>query len=129
LRIRTLRPEFVEFVPDALEPGVLYISVPYATASHACACGCAEKVVTPIRPTDWSVLWDGETVSLRPSIGNWSLPCRSHYWIRNNRVIWAAGWSQQEVEAARERDRLARTVSHDRPRARRTKRAAGSISD
>jgi hypothetical protein len=115
MRIRSLRPEFVQFVPEVLDPGVLYISVPFATASHGCACGCAEKVVTPIRPTDWSLTWDGETVSLHPSIGNWSLACRSHYWIRRNRVVWASAWSRQEVEAGRAKDRRAKKSYFRRP--------------
>ncbi|EQD77659.1 hypothetical protein B1B_00946 [mine drainage metagenome] len=105
MRLRTIRPEFVEFVPEVLAPGVLYISIPFATATHSCACGCAEKVVTPIRPTDWSVIWDGETVSLDPSIGNWSFPCQSHYWIRRNRLVWAGRWSREDIEAGREKDR------------------------
>lgn len=122
MRIRSFRPEFVRFVPEVLERGVLYISVPFATASHACACGCGEKVVTPIRPTDWSMIWDGETVSLHPSIGNWSLPCRSHYWIRRNRVVWSAGWSQRDVDAARDEDRLARDAYFGHSRERTTTR-------
>lgn len=104
MRIRALRPEFVEFVPDTLEPGVLYVSIPYATASHLCACGCGNKVVTPIRPTDWTLSWNGESVALAPSIGNWGLPCRSHYWIRSDgRIEWAARWSDSMVVAARRR--------------------------
>jgi hypothetical protein len=38
-------------------------------------------------------------VSLDPSIGNWSFPCRSHYWIRNNKVRWAENWSQARIDA------------------------------
>jgi len=34
-------------------------------------------VVTPLSPTGWSLIFDGETVSLYPSIGNWNFPCRS----------------------------------------------------
>ncbi|WP_417924835.1 DUF6527 family protein [Collimonas pratensis] len=30
------------------------------------------------RGDDWSLTYDGKTVSLDPSIGNWSLPCRAH---------------------------------------------------
>jgi hypothetical protein len=105
LRVRSLRPEFVEFIPAILQPGVLYISVPYATASHLCACGCGQKVVTPIRPTDWSLTWDGESVSLYPSVGNWGFRCRSHYWIRQGgRVEWAGQWSESMISAARELD-------------------------
>lgn len=84
-----LRHEFVTSVPNELEHAVLYVSMPYATAIHLCACGCGAEVVTPISPSDWQLQYDGESVTLTPSIGNWRLPCRSHYWIRRNRIIWA----------------------------------------
>lgn len=105
MKIKVIRPKFVEFIPEMVEEGVLYISVPYATATHKCACGCGEIVVTPIKPTDWRLTWDGETVSLYPSIGNWSLPCQSHYWIEENKVRWARKWSNSEIEAGRAEDR------------------------
>jgi hypothetical protein len=85
-----LRPVFIVTVPDDLEEGVLYVSMTYATAIHLCACGCREEVVTPISPNDWQLGYDGEEISLTPSIGNWRLPCRSHYWISGGRVDWAA---------------------------------------
>lgn len=97
----TFRHEFVEFIPDELEDGVVYISIPYTTAAHLCACGCGREVPTPISPTDWKVTFDGATVSLDPSIGNWSFPCQSHYWIRRGRVRFARKWSSEEVEAGR----------------------------
>ena len=51
---RTLvRHEFVDFIPDILEDGVVYISVTYATALHLCCCGCGSEVVTPLSPTGW----------------------------------------------------------------------------
>jgi hypothetical protein len=99
-----LKHEFVGYIPDELEQGTLYISIRFATASHLCCCGCANKVVTPIRPTDWKLIFDGKTVSLHPSIGNWSFPCQSHYWIRNNRIEWAPKWSRQQIEHGRFRD-------------------------
>jgi hypothetical protein len=97
--------EFVEFIPDKLLARTLYISIPYASAAHSCLCGCGTKVVTPIHPTGWELLFDGDTVSLRPSIGNWSLPCRSHYWIVRNRGIWARPMTAEEIEKGRRRDR------------------------
>lgn len=104
MRRRKVQPEFVEFIPETLEEGVLYISVPFATASHKCMCGCGELVVTPIRPTDWRLTWNGEAVSLHPSIGNWSFACQSHYWISENRVIWTTAWSSDRIDAGRRRD-------------------------
>ena len=99
-----LKHEFVEFIPDELEQGTIYISIRFATASHLCCCGCGNKVVTPIRPTDWRLIFDGKTVSLEPSIGNWSFPCQSHYWIRNNRVKWAPKWCREQIERQRIHD-------------------------
>lgn len=94
----------MECVPETLEEAVLYISVKYGTAVHRCCCGCGREVVTPLTPTDWKLIFDGETVSLYPSIGNWNSPCRSHYWIRNNRVEWAEDWPEWKVEAVATKD-------------------------
>ncbi len=99
-----LKHEFVEFIPDELERGTVYVSIRFATASHLCVCGCGNKVVTPIRPTDWTLLFDGRTISLEPSIGNWSFPCQSHYYIRKNRVKWAPKWSREQIERGRRYD-------------------------
>jgi hypothetical protein len=96
-----VKHEFVEFIPDDLEQGTIYVSMRFATASHLCCCGCRNKVVTPIQPTDWKLIFDGKTVSLDPSIGNWSFACQSHYWIRNNRVRWAPTWSREQIARGR----------------------------
>lgn len=103
-----LKHEFVEFIPEELEGRTIYISIRFATVSHLCCCGCGYKVVTPLRPTDWTLIFDGKTISLEPSIGNWSFPCQSHYWIRNNCVRWAPRWSRDKIERGRSRDREAK---------------------
>lgn len=101
----TLTPQFVKFIPDRLEPGILYISLDFATASHKCACGCGAEAVTPLAPTGWKLIFDG-TVSLDPSIGMWSFPCGSHYWIEQNTIAWAPSWSKELIEAGRDSDAL-----------------------
>ena len=101
-----LTHEFVETIPDRLDEGSVYICIPFATVLHNCACGCGHEVVTPLRPTDWKLTYDGQSVSLSPSVGNWSFPCRSHYIIRRNRVQWAARWSKSQVAEGRRRDRV-----------------------
>jgi hypothetical protein len=106
-RIHRLEPEFVEEIPRTLEPGKLYISIPYTTALHLCCCGCGIEVVTPLHPTRWSLSYDGETISLSPSVGNWNLACQSHYVVRKGAVRWAPRWSKGRIEAGRERDRAA----------------------
>ena len=84
------------------------MSIPYATAVHSCFCGCGLKVVTPISPVGWQLTFDGETVTLFPSIGSWSFPCRSHYFIRRDTVVWGEDMSQYEIELGRARDQKAR---------------------
>jgi hypothetical protein len=113
---------FVKYVPDELEDGVLYVSIPFATVTHRCCCGCGDEVVTPLTPTDWSLVYDGETVSLTPSIGNWSFKCRSHYWIQKGQVIWSRTWTDREIDAGRSFDTLSKdrhygTRAHDPRRA------------
>lgn len=102
--MKTLQHKFVEFIPDVVAYGVLYISIDYSTAVHQCVCGCGNEVVTPFSPKDWRLEFDGETGSLCPSIGNWSLECQSHYWIRNNRIKFARKWLEEEVEFGRKED-------------------------
>jgi hypothetical protein len=103
-----LKHEFVQFVPEQLEDRTVYVCIPFATVVHKCCCGCGREVVTPLTPTDWRLIFDGVSVSLYPSIGNWSFPCQSHYWIQHNRVRWAGRWSQQEIEAGRAADAFAK---------------------
>jgi hypothetical protein len=107
-RVTSLRHVFVEFIPKVLEDGVIYVSIPYATAAHRCCCGCGHEVITPLSPTDWTLVFDGQTVTLDPSVGNWSFSCQSHYWIRRNKVIWARRWSPREIQAGRRHDALAK---------------------
>jgi hypothetical protein len=97
---RVLHHEFVEFIPEQLNDGTIYVSITYATVAHRCCCGCGNEVITPLSPTDWKLLFDGQSISLDPSIGNWSFDCKSHYWIKRNEVKWAERWSQEEVGAA-----------------------------
>lgn len=113
MKLSHLTHEFVEYIPEDVKPGTIYVSVTYATATHRCCCGCGREVITPLSPTDWTMSFDGKTVSLDPSIGNWSFPCQSHYWIRRNRVVWARRWSKTDIEEARREDRAAKAAYFD----------------
>ncbi len=105
MRRMTITHTFVEYIPERMEPGVLYISRRYATASHLCCCGCGLEVVTPLNPDKWRLLDRDGAVSLFPSIGNWSFPCQSHYWIDGDRVRWAAAMSAVQIARVQARDR------------------------
>ena len=90
---------FVENIPEKskLEDNMLYISLKYNVAIHKCACGCGNEVVTPFdEHKGWILSYNGKTVSLYPSIGNWNLPCHSHYWIQKGQVRWANEYGKKK---------------------------------
>jgi hypothetical protein len=97
MAIERIRLEAVEFMPAQLESGVLYVSKKYRTAAHLCACGCGEKVRTQLGDLGWSLTKGRSGPTLYPSIGNWQKPCRSHYFIRDGRVLWQRNWTDEEV--------------------------------
>lgn len=102
--MKTIQHKFVEFIPSTLEDGMLYISIEYKTAVHKCVCGCGNKVVTPLTPNDWEFTFNGKTISLSPSIGNWSFECKSHYYIIRNNIRVERRWSNREIEVGRKED-------------------------
>jgi len=99
-----MRHVFVRTIPESLERGVLYVSLDYVTTSHLCACGCGAEVVLPLHPTKWRMTYDGTSVSMAPSIGSRTLPCRSHYWIDKGRIRWAQRMNDADFQRALERD-------------------------
>ncbi len=100
--------KFVDFIPDQIENDVLYLSLEYGTVIHKCACGCGNEVNTPLSPTGWKMIYDGERVTLKPSIGNWSFDCKSHYWITNNKIEWSSKWNEDRIQKVRETDDVER---------------------
>lgn len=97
--------KFVKAFPDKLDDGILYVSVEFGTAAHRCFCGCGSEVYTRLSPRDWSMKFNGETVSISPSIGNWSFACQSHYILDGGRVHWADRWSRERIDLGRLLDR------------------------
>lgn len=104
MKVYSIRPEYVESFPEVLEEGVIYISRRFRTACHSCCCGCGTKIVTPIRPTEYSLSKKGDLISLHPSVGNWNYPCQSHYVIRDNQILWTGRMTRAQIEKGRALD-------------------------
>ena len=103
-RTVVVEPRFVDSAPEILDPGVMYVSIRHKTVLHLCACGCGHEVVTPLAPHRWRLVFDGETVSLEPSVSNGVLACRSHYFITRNMIDWRRPMTEAGIEWARSRD-------------------------
>lgn len=99
-----LQHKFVQTIPEHIESGVLYISTEFRMSSHKCGCGCGERIDILFSPTDWELIFNGETVSIYPSIGNWNYKCQSHYYITENKFVFAPKWTKKQISDGRKRD-------------------------
>lgn len=108
MRLQSIEPVFVEFVPEKLDPGKLYISLEYNTASHLCACGCGFEVVTILGPADSALTKSKRGVSISTSIGNSNFPCKSHYWIEDNQILWVSNMTPRLTALSRAKDKAAK---------------------
>lgn len=103
----------VHYMPRDLKPGVLYVSEEFGTAAHLCACGCGSKIRTPLGPAEWTLEVTNNRPTLRPSIGNWQLACRSHYWIYRGEIKWANQWTLEQIEVGRQNEESRRKAYFD----------------
>lgn len=89
-RINELTPAYVDYMPDQLGAGKLYISTKFKLAIHLCACGCGVETVTPLKEGEWTLTDKGGIITLRPSIGNFmgENPYHAHYYITDNKIEW-----------------------------------------
>jgi uncharacterized protein DUF6527 len=99
--VSTITLQRVKYLPRELSPRVLYVSEEFAVAGHLCACGCGSKVITPLGSAEWALSERNGLPTLRPSVGNWQLPCRSHYVIADGQIHWGDQWSDMQVAAGR----------------------------
>lgn len=103
----------IQYIPKELKPGSLYVAEEFGAAVHLCACGCGIKVSTPLGPTAWTLTETGGAATLIPSIGNWQLPCRSHYWIHEGRVVWSSAWTPIQVAAGQQSEDARRRAYYE----------------
>ncbi|MBN1184223.1 MAG: hypothetical protein JXB49_18180 [Bacteroidales bacterium] len=104
----------VHYLPKELEPRILYVSEEFCVAGHLCPCGCGSKIITPLGPNDWTFTEFGNKASLYPSIGNWQLPCRSHYWIKKGKIVWSYQWSQEQIKRCFKEEELQRKLYYEK---------------
>jgi len=92
-KVELERIQYQDELPEheKLEERVLYVSREYDVSKHNCLCGCGELVVLPfnniINGVDygWKLIeHPSGKITITPSVGSFSLPCKSHYIITKN---------------------------------------------
>lgn len=85
---------YAEFPGEApLEDGVLYVVDNSPYVEYNCPCGCGRVVTLPTKKHQcgydgWGFKEEKGKVTLSPSVLSSGFPCRSHYFIRENRIDW-----------------------------------------
>jgi Family of unknown function (DUF6527) len=77
----------VDRIPDILRDGVVYHTEEFELAGLLYACGCGHRVILLV--PDSHQVWDQNGLAtVRPSIGVFDAPCKSHYFITAGVVEW-----------------------------------------
>ncbi len=86
MKLTTLQLKYVDYIPVEREEGILYLCQEYHVSCHRCPCGCGKDVILDHNRWEYSILSD--TITVRPSVWSFNLPCKSHYFITNNQIEW-----------------------------------------
>jgi hypothetical protein len=105
----------VDFIPEQLEDGVLYVAEHFRIAAHSCCCGCGMEVATPLGVGQFKLTRDSDGPTLYPSIGNHDYPCRSHYWVQRGKVTDSYAMSREEILRNRQIDRMKKIERRQTP--------------
>ena len=87
----------VDRTPRDLESDAIYVNDEFELATLLCACGCGHKV-TLLVPDGHTVINDEGFATVRPSIGVWDAPCRSHYFVSRGVVEWCRSWTEEQIQ-------------------------------
>ena len=98
-RIDEIKPVLVMELPKSvndMKHGILYLKHnedDTYESFHLCPCGCGEPVYLQYGGKGWNITLsiNGrglKSVTISPSVGCFDFPCKSHYFIRENKIIW-----------------------------------------
>lgn len=105
------RYKLVDRIPKHLQPGVVYHTEEFELAGLLCACGCGHRINLLV-PDSHKVWDDGGYATIRPSIGVFDAPCKSHYVISAGEVQWLPAFTGAQA-AKIMHSQIARHVARD----------------
>ncbi len=86
--------EYVDLMPEKLDPDTIYISDEYQSCQFICPCGCNQRTHIPfIRKgtRGESHLWtlsDSDGITLKPSLRQ--MTCKAHFFLNNSKVTYCS---------------------------------------
>ena len=86
--LKEYKHKFIRYMPDKIQPGIIYITVFYGQITFRCPCVRGEVIKRILKPGQVNPFWfefDGHTVTLGPQIV--SVQCQTHFRIINNKVV------------------------------------------
>lgn len=90
------RYEPVDRIPKQLQPEVVYHTEEYELAGLLCACGCGHRI-TLLVPDSHEVFDEDGYATIRPSIGVFDAPCKSHYILSAGNVQWLPAFTAAQA--------------------------------
>jgi len=105
------RYELVGRIPAPMREGVIYHTEEFELAGLLCACGCGHRI-TLLVPDSHQVWEEGGYATIRPSIGVFDAPCKSHYFINAGSVQWLPAFTGTQAAKIMQAQ-IARHVSRD----------------
>lgn len=77
--------EKVYYMPNIkdMKENVIYISDEFKVSGHKCMCGCGSLTIMPLGNNEWNYEIKNNKLTMWPSVGNYQMPCKSHYIIQN----------------------------------------------
>ena len=86
------RYQLVDRIPTQMREGVVYHTEELELAALLCACGCGHRVNLLV-PDGHQVLNEGGYATIRPSVGVFDAPCKSHFVVSAGDVHWLPAFS------------------------------------
>ncbi|ARP64296.1 hypothetical protein A9K65_013580 [Mesorhizobium sp. WSM1497] len=119
------RYQLVDRIPPDMREGVVYHTEEFELAGLLCACGCGHRI-TLLVPDSHEVWDEGGYATIRPSIGVFDAPCKSHYVISAGHVHWLPAFTGAQA-AKIMHSQIARHVARDAKPASRWQRAKTAV--
>ena len=101
----------IEYIPDKLDPGIVYHNKEFEIAALLCPCGCGHRISLLV-PDSHQIYSENGLVTIEPSISVCDSTCKSHFYIKSGNIKWFHAFSESQVHLIMS-DQIARHAYQD----------------